>query len=212
MNITTFPAGNYGANTYLVENEQTHECLVVDPGGSFDLLRKMAEKYKIIPKHLLLTHGHFDHIGALEEVRDYYRADVYAHAECSRAIFDPLLNLSAYGVMNPDGQIKCEPAENILTDGQDIELCGFKLKAIHVPGHSKGSMVFVIEKCAFTGDVLFKMSMGRTDLLGGDAAAMDESLKKLKKLLAPDIKILPGHGEESMMAYELEHNPFLRSL
>ena len=212
MNIMTFPAGIYGANTYLVQNEQTRECIVVDPGGSFDLLQDMAGKYKLCIKHVLLTHGHFDHIGALEEVRGYYRADVYAHAECSRAIFDPLLNLSSYGGMNSDGQIKCEPAENILIDGQDIELCGFKIKAIHAPGHSKGSMVYVIERCAFTGDVLFKMSIGRTDLLGGDTEGMGDSLNKLKKLLPSEIKILPGHGDESMMSYELEHNPYLTRL
>ena len=114
--------------------------------------------------------------------------------------------------MNSDVQIKCEPAETILIDGQDIELCGLKIKAIHAPGHSKGSMVYVIERCAFTGDVLFKMSVGRTDLLGSDPNAMGDSLIKLKKLLPAEMKILPGHGEESMMSFELEHNPYLTRL
>ena len=212
MNIMTFPAGIYGANTYIVENDETRECIIIDPGGSFDILKKMAEQYRLLPKHVLLTHGHFDHIGALNEVRDYYRTDVYAHAECSRAIFDPLLNLSVYGDMSADGQIKCEPAENVLTDGQDIELCGLKIKAIHAPGHSKGCMIYVIEKCAFTGDVLFKQSIGRMDLLGSDVNQMRETLEKLKKMLPSDMKILPGHGEESLMSYEMENNRYLINL
>lgn len=208
----TFPTGVYGANTYLIGNEQTRECIIVDPGGSFDLIRKTIEKHKLKLKHVLLTHGHFDHIGALNEVREYYKADVYAHAECSRAIFDPLLNLSAYGGMSQGEEIKCEPAENILIDGQDISLCGFQIKAIHAPGHSKGCMVFVVGRCAFTGDVIFKQSIGRTDLLGSDAKVMGESLAKLKKMLTSDMKILPGHGEESFMKYEIENNQYLSRL
>ncbi len=212
MNIMTFPTGVYGVNTYFVINEETKECIIIDPGGSFDLIKNMLEKYKIIPKHILLTHGHFDHIGALNEIREYYKVDVYAHAECSRAIFDPLLNLSTYKDMASGEQIKCEPVENVLTDGREIDICGFKIKAIHTPGHSKGCMVFVVGGCAFTGDALFRMSIGRTDLLGSDAKAMKESLIKLKKILTPDMKILPGHGEESFFSYELEYNPFLSRL
>ena len=212
MNLTTFPTGIYGVNTYILSNEENSECIIIDPGGSFDLIKKMIDKYKLTPKHILLTHGHFDHIGALNEMREYYRVDVYAHAECSRAIFDPLLNLSAYTGMTTGIQMKCEPAENILTDGQELDLCGIKVKAIHAPGHSKGCIVYIAEDCVFTGDVLFNMSIGRTDLLGSDASQMKESLIKLKKILQRDMKVYPGHGTGSYMSQELENNPFLTRL
>ena len=212
MNIVTFPTGIYGANTYLIIGEPENECIIVDPGGSFDLIKEMVQKYNIVPKHILLTHGHFDHIGALNEVRNYYNADVYAHAECSKAIFDPLLNLSVYAGLSGEDQIKCEPVEHVLSDCEEINLCGLRIKAIHSPGHSKGSMVYIVEKCAFTGDVLFKMSIGRTDFLGSNAHAMGESLTRLKNMLPSETKILPGHGEESFMSYELENNPFLSKL
>ncbi len=212
MNIITFPTGIYGVNTYLIENSATHETIMIDPGGSFDLIQKMLDDNKLKLKHVLLTHGHFDHIGALEQVRSYYGVDVYAHAECSKTIFDPLLNLSVYDGIAMDGQVKCEPVDHTLADGQECELCGLKFKAIHAPGHSRGSMVYVVGRCAFTGDVLFKMSIGRTDFLGSDANAMHDSLVKLKGMLTSDMQILPGHGEESYMSKELESNPFLQNL
>ncbi len=212
MNIMTFPTGVMGANTYFVVNEETKECIIIDPGGSFDLICEAMQNHRLKPKHILLTHGHFDHIGALEQVRDYYKSDVYAHADCSRAIFDPLLNLSVYASL-PDGrQAKCEPAENLLVDGQELELCGLKVKAVHAPGHSKGSMVYVINHCVFTGDVLFKLSIGRTDFLGSDPNAMHQSLIKLKKIIPPEYKLLPGHGEETHMSYEIDNNPFMSQL
>ena len=212
MNIITFPTGIYGANTYLIENSETHETIMIDPGGSFDLIQKMLSEHNLKLKHVLLTHGHFDHIGALEQVRNYYGVDVYAHAECSKTIFDPLLNLSAYGNSPIGDQIKCEPVEHTLSEGQEFELCGLKFKAIHAPGHSRGSMVYVVGRCAFTGDVLFKMSIGRTDFLGSDANDMHNSLIKLKGMLTSDMQILPGHGEESYMSKELDSNPFLKDL
>ena len=212
MNIITFPAGIYSANTYFIENEQTKECIIVDPGGNFELIKSMVEEYELKPKHVLLTHGHFDHIGALNDVRAHYGADVYAHAECSRTIFDPLLNLSVMAGLPKQEQIKCDPVERTLADCQEVVLCDMRIKAVHCPGHSKGSAVYLLERCAFTGDVLFKMSIGRTDFLGSDPNAMTESLTRLKEIIEPSAKLLPGHGEETNMQYELDNNPFLTRL
>lgn len=209
MNLISFPTGVYGVNTYILSNEESGECIIIDPGGSYDQIKRSIIRYGLIPKHILLTHGHFDHIGALNELREFYKIDVYAHAECSRAIFDPMLNLSVYEEASLGEQTKCEPVENILIDGQEIELCGIKIKAIHAPGHSKGCIVYLVQDCAFTGDVLFNMSIGRTDLLGSDNVEMSNSLIKLKKVISPDMKVYPGHGAGSYMSKELESNPFL---
>ncbi len=212
MNIMTFPTGVMAVNTYFVVNEETKECIIIDPGGSFDLICDVVQNHRLKPKHVLLTHGHFDHIGALEQVREYYKTDVYAHAECSKAIFDPLLNLSVYANLPQEEQIKCEPAENIITDGQELELCSLKIKGLYAPGHSRGSMIYIIEQNAFTGDVIFRMSIGRTDFLGSDSNEMQQSLTKLKKIIPPAFRLLPGHGEESVMSYEADNNPFMAGL
>lgn len=207
MNIISFPTGMFSVNTYIISNG-IKECIIIDPGGSFDMIKKRMEKHKLEPKHVLLTHGHFDHIGALNEIREQYDVNVYAHKMCSRAITDSRLNISDFAAISRE-KVICEPAENIIEDNQEFNLCNLNINAIYTPGHSLGSMVYIIEDCAFTGDVLFRLSIGRTDFLGGSMELMKESLDRLKTILKPENRILPGHNDESIFSYELENNPYL---
>ena len=208
MNIITCPTGLFGVNTYIVSKDGSNDCIVIDFGENFDRIKSVIEKNNLNPKHALLTHGHFDHIDSLTEFKRVYNVDVCAHEKCSDALEDARLNVSAYSMISKK-EIVCEKAENIIADGEEFCLCGLNIKAIHAPGHSMGSMVYVIEDCAFTGDVLFRMSIGRTDFFGGDSQEIKKSLEKLKRILKPDMKIYPGHGESSTMEFELKNNPYL---
>ncbi|MCK5130143.1 MAG: MBL fold metallo-hydrolase [Clostridiales bacterium] len=208
MKVITCATGIFGVNTYLISEKDSNECIIIDPGG-FEKVQQAITENELIPKHILLTHGHFDHIGGLKQIRDTYHIDVYAHTYSSTAIQDPRLNASA-NTMISRKEIICDVAENIIEDDQSITLCALEIKAIYAPGHSMGSMVYVIDDCVFTGDVLFRLSIGRTDFYGGDYVQMKQSLDKLKSMLTPDMKIYPGHGESSVFSYELDYNPYLR--
>ncbi len=209
MNIITCPTGLFGVNTYLISKEGSKECIVIDLGENVDRIKRVIKDNDLIPKHVLLTHGHFDHISSLNEFRELYDIDVYAHELCSKALTDSNLNVSAHSMISRK-EIICKEAENILSDGEQFSLCGLDIKAIHAPGHSLGSMVYIIYDNAFTGDVIFRMSIGRTDFVGGDTDVMMQTLAKLKNALSNNTKIYPGHGESSTMEFELENNPYLR--
>lgn len=210
MNIITCPTGMLGVNTYFITKDGEKDCIIIDPGGSFDRIKDIVKENELVPKHVLLTHGHFDHIGALNDIRKEYDVDVYAHTNASKAIGDPVTNISA-DVRLSNIKVVCEKAENIVEDGDEFVLCSLPIKVIYAPGHSEGSVVYIIEDCAFTGDVLFRQSIGRTDFLGGDPRKMGQSIKRLKTILKPEMKIYPGHFASSTFAEELRHNPYLGS-
>jgi glyoxylase-like metal-dependent hydrolase (beta-lactamase superfamily II) len=208
MNIITCPTGMLGVNTYFITQDGNKDCILIDPGGSFDRIMDVVAENNFVPKHILLTHGHFDHIGALNDMRREYSVDVYAHENASRAIGDPVTNISADARLS-NKNIICEPAEHLVNDGDELVLCSLSIKVVYAPGHSEGSVVYIIEDNAFTGDVLFRQSIGRTDFLGGNPRKMGQSIKKLKEILKPEMKIYPGHFARSTFAEELRSNPYL---
>jgi glyoxylase-like metal-dependent hydrolase (beta-lactamase superfamily II) len=208
MNIITCPTGMLAVNTYFITQDSKKECIIIDPGGSFDRIMEIVQENNLVPKHVLLTHGHFDHIGALNDMRREYFIDVYAHENASRALGDPVVNLSANAGLSSQS-IVCEKAEHIVEDDDEFTLCGLTIKAIYAPGHSEGSMVYIIGNSVFSGDVIFRQSIGRTDFLGGSARKMGQSIKKLKSILKPEMKIYPGHFASTTFAEELRTNPYL---
>lgn len=195
-----------GVNTYVLYNEKTREAVIIDP--SFDTKKikdcVKAEKLKVVA--IFLTHGHYDHIAGLEEIRSQYGVPVYIGKDDAQMLLDSRINLSeSFGE-----PITCKPAEHLLEDGETIHVAGMQIKAISTPGHTRGGVTYVVDDVLFTGDTLFNLSIGRTDFPGGD---FDELMQSLKKLSALDEKedytVHPGHESSSSLDFEIINNPYM---
>lgn len=197
MFLKRIQAGALDTNCYLLGDEAAGQGAVVDPGGSFDLLwREMAASGLKFDK-ILLTHGHFDHTGAVEELRRALGGvSVYLHA-ADAALLGADRLFPALGETVPYGE------------GDTVAVGKLTLSVLHTPGHTPGSVTLAGEGLLFTGDTLFAGSMGRTDFAGGSGADMMASLKRLGEL-AGDWRVLPGHGEETTLDRERKCNPYLQ--
>ena len=203
MKIKRIDPGFGCSNTYIVWDEKSGDGVMVDPGGFAEKL--IAEAVGVNIKYIVLTHSHFDHIGALEKVAQITGAPVVIYKDEALALTDPKYNLSRLAGV-PENK---KEADITVSDGETLCVGDIQLKFIHTPGHTKGCMcMFVGEKDLITGDTLFNGSIGRTDFEGGDFAQMKESLAKLCRL-DDDVKIYPGHGEESTIGFEKMTNPYL---
>lgn len=185
------------------------KAVIIDPGGDADRIDAALRRLHLEPEAILLTHSHADHIGAVEELLAEWPGLVLAcSAETSRRIGDPRLNLS---VMM--GQtIRVAPAGRILADGEEFSFAGLQWRAVEVPGHDPGEMVFILGDGhqVFTGDAVFEGSIGRSDFPGGDGYLLVEGVKALLSSLPVDGILYPGHGGDTRVGLELAHNPFLR--
>ncbi len=206
MKIAKFILGNMQTNCYFIIDENTRKCIVVDPADDIDvILNKLKDKNLTVDK-ILLTHGHFDHMLALEKLRDETKAPLYIHMADNELLLDPEKSLMSFyaGVKTP-----CRAADVLLKDGDIIELGEYQIKVMHTPGHTKGSCCFLIENDMICGDTLFRGNIGRYDFYGGDYQTLMESVAKIKELKT-DYKIYPGHGASSRLSYEKEYNLYMR--
>ncbi len=196
MRIERFVVGPLSTNCYLLES--SGEAAVIDPGDLPPELAGAIAGTRL--KYVLLTHGHFDHAGAAEEVRRRFGGELLYHRAERQVFF-------AFGKAPPE-------ADGYLEEGQEIRLGDEILSVKHLPGHSPGSVVFLWERgeVAFCGDLLFAGAVGRWDLPGGSFVELQESLRRLISSLSPKWKIYPGHGEPTDLAAERVRNPFLRDL
>ena len=203
MEIVKLKTGVLGVNTYLVSDNDT-EAFVVDPGGDAQKIGQTAAEKGWNIQAVLLTHGHFDHIGALRELqRD--GAEVYVHAADAPMLWDAQASLAAqFGYTT-------EPcrADHLLTGGEELSLCGMNLRVIATPGHTPGGVCYLVGDVIFSGDTLFCASIGRTDLPTGSSSQLVRSVKEKIMILPEDTKIYPGHMEETSVQFEKEHNPFI---
>ena len=206
MRIIKKTVGEVETNCYIVVNEARNECFVIDPGDEEEVLIAAIEESKAAPKAVLLTHGHFDHIYAVEPLVKKYGIPVYASENEAALLAEPEMNCSAYY----GREVSIVP-ENYIEDGDTFEIAGFKIKGIHTPGHTKGSMCFYIEKegVLFSGDTLFMGSVGRTDLPTGNTHLLLESLRDKIIVLPPETVICPGHGPETKLDYEKRNNSYM---
>ena len=188
-------------NAYLLADPATKEACLIDPGADARALKDFINKNKFILKFIINTHGHGDHIGA----NGNFAAPICIHRLDKDFLTDPSKNLSPLFMFN----IKSPPAARLLEDGDDLELGSLKLRVIHTPGHTPGSISLELDGIAFTGDTLFNGGIGRTDFDYGDEAALLESIQKRLLVLRDDTIIYPGHGEPSTIGAERETNPFL---
>lgn len=199
--------GFFQSNCYILWDSESPECVIIDPGEEVKRIISIIELYKLKPVAILLTHCHIDHAAGVKELVERYSIPFYMHKE-EVPIYKSMPEQGMwFGVFysNPP-----EP-ENFLEDGQEIQFGNLKIKALHFPGHSPGLLCFLIEDMLFTGDLLFQGSIGRVDLPGGSEEKMYESLIKLRNF-PENLRIFPGHGEETELGFELGNNPFLLNL
>lgn len=205
MKIIRMMAGVYGVNCYLLYDE-SKEGIVVDPGGDVDEILEVIKENELDIKYIVLTHGHGDHIGGLMGLKAALDVPVMVHEFEKELLMDGSKNLSPTMAM---GKVEVEP-DILLKDGDKIKVGNGEILVIHTPGHTKGGISLKIGDNILTGDTLFKGSIGRTDLLGGNYEQIIESIKT-KILVYPDETMIhPGHGPSSTIASEKTSNPFLK--
>lgn len=198
--------GPMGANCYIISCPETKKAAVIDPGADGKkILRWILEKgYQV--EYILLTHGHLDHIGAVDEVRDTFEAKVGIHSEDAGMLTDGRKNLSSY--FGPS--IVMKPADLLLEDGQVLSIGRLTLTVLTTPGHSPGSVCFVTPDGLISGDTLFAGSIGRTDFPGGSLEQLLEGVDQKLMVLPEETRVFPGHGEETTIGREKRENPFLK--
>jgi hydroxyacylglutathione hydrolase len=207
MKYQRVPLGPLQTNCYIIENDKK-ECLIVDPGEEGRKLVQLLEQRKLTPVAVLLTHAHFDHIGALDDVRKRYDLPVYVHVKEKDWLTDPALNGSQFFMM---GAISVQAATHHLTKEGPLSIGDFTCEVYETPGHSPGSVSYYFKEAGIiaSGDVLFEGSIGRTDLTGGNHEQLLQSIHKKLLVLPEDTIVLCGHGRETNIGDEMESNPFL---
>lgn len=208
MKWMRIPLGPLQTNCYLLINSEK-ECIVFDPGEEGGKLLSIIQKQKLIPKAILLTHAHFDHIGAVDVLRNEYHIPVYLHKREAEWLKDSSLNGSQSFMMAQP--ISIEPPDELINNEGTMIIGSFSFELLETPGHSPGSVSFYVKEIdvVFSGDALFQGSIGRTDLLGGNQEQLLSSIHKKLLVLPEDTMVLSGHGPETTIQSEMDTNPFL---
>ncbi len=199
--------GPVATNCYLLYNEDTKESLIVDPADRADVIEQFINDKQLHLKAILLTHGHFDHIGAASQLCETYNIKIYGHKSEEDVISNPQINLSS--VMGRT-QLSLHLDEK-LEDKQNLNLIGLNIHVIHTPGHTAGGVCYYIasEGILFSGDTLFACSVGRTDFPGGSSSMLTAAIRDKLFVLPDDTKVFTGHGEQTSIKYEKMYNPFI---
>lgn len=205
MTVKKFITGPVQANTYLVYDE-TKEGFIVDPGAYNAQLNQMIEQENINLKYIVLTHGHADHIGGVDSILNLYPdVKIVAHRLEEEMLTNPGFNLSVE-IYNRPVVIKTD----IFVEDMDSLKCGnMELVFMHTPGHSEGGICILCDGCIFSGDTLFRASIGRTDFEGGSYPQIVKSIKEKLFVFPDQTLVYPGHMSETTIGYEKEYNPFV---
>lgn len=220
--IAGFPAGPWGTNCFVVATGVGSECVVIDPGkdamGGVD---EVVRENRLQPVAVLVTHGHLDHMWSVTPVCEARGIPAYIHPADRHLLADPMAGISGDTRLMFEqmtgGRLEFAEPDDVrsLQDGTEVELAGLRFAVRHSPGHTPGSAVFLTDAEAdippimYSGDLLFAGSIGRTDLPGGDTAAMMRSLADVVLGQPEEMVVLPGHGPQTTIGQELRTNPFL---
>lgn len=206
MKIVNIPTGMLQANTYLVCDETSRLGFIVDLGGYSKELKNIIEKNDIQIQYIVLTHGHGDHIGGVQEhLKDFPDAKVVCSRAEEKMLLDPELNEAHH--FGPE-KVSFKP-DILVDEGDTLTVGNMTMKFIMTPGHTEGGMCILVDDVLFSGDTLFCRSIGRTDLAGGDFRTIMESIKKKLFLLPDETQVLPGHMGPTTIGFEKENNPFV---
>lgn len=208
MKVEKHVLGMVGTNCYLVYDEETKDAFLIDPADNSEFLEGRITAEGLKPRAILLTHGHFDHIMAVNELSGIYRIPVYAHEQEAFVLKSPEYNLcSTFGV--PDAGIT---ADRLVKDGQELTIAGFEVRVLHTPGHTIGGCCYYLEKekAVFTGDTLFYGSVGRTDFPTGSMSQLIHSIQEKLMVLPDDVMVYPGHESRTTIGQERADNPYLK--
>lgn len=200
--------GDLGTNCYIIVNHDTNECIVFDPAAEPEVLKEIFSDPGFKLQAIFLTHGHYDHIGAVKELKDTFQVPVYASKEENEQVLGKLqVNLSAMF-----GEPVTLQADEVLRDGQKIEIIGTTFTCILTPGHTAGGMCYYNEELqsVIAGDTLFCGSVGRTDFPTGNGAVLLNSIHEKLFTLPDETKVFPGHMDSTTIAWEKEHNMVCR--
>ena len=195
MQVTRLPLGVYQANCYIIYEENSKSCCVLDPGGEAKKVLEFMELRGLSLDAVLLTHGHFDHVGAVKELHEATGCKVYL---CTEDCTMPA-KWTAGELFYTDSYV----------EGDELNLAGLTIQVLHTPGHTPGSVCLLAENSLFTGDTLFAGSCGRTDLPGGDQSVLFNTLLRLATL-EEDYTCYPGHSGSTTLAREKQYNPFIK--
>ncbi|MBQ1548725.1 MAG: MBL fold metallo-hydrolase [Lachnospiraceae bacterium] len=199
--------GPVSTNCYFIINSDTDEAIIIDPGAEPKYLVERIEDSRLRPVAILLTHGHFDHAGAAEELKKKYGIKIYAFEGERETLKNPIFNLSGDMFSLPEEY----SADEYLKDNEKTTLAGLTFTTLHTPGHTPGGCGFYFseEKILFAGDSLFYGSVGRTDFPGGSMSQLVRSIKEKFFTLPEDTVVFTGHGEETTIGFEKDNNPFI---
>ncbi|TAL30641.1 MAG: MBL fold metallo-hydrolase [Spirochaetes bacterium] len=204
MNIVTLENGPFQVNSYLLYDMSARSGIIIDPGSSIQELLARIEKENIQLQAILCTHGHIDHVAGVNEVKARFGVPLWMNRGDSELLETLPQQARMFGVKNP-GPVVIDvelPGEGA------VEIGGITITLLRTPGHSPGSLSFVIDDTVFSGDTLFNFSIGRTDLPGGSYEALIASIENKLFALPDDTRVLSGHGPETTIGKEKEFNPF----
>lgn len=209
MELSKLVLGVVSTNCYIIKNMNTKEAIIIDPGDEAATIKDYVESEGMDIKAILLTHGHFDHIMAVNELVNSYRVSVYASESEKRLLEDPNVNCSA-DIRKPY-IVYCE---NLVKEEEILSIAGFKIKVIGTPGHTAGCVCyyFMEQQIMFSGDTIFLESVGRTDLPTGNERVLLQSIKEKLIPLDDKIEVFPGHGPDTTIGYEKRHNMYFQRI
>ena len=208
MNVETITVGCLSTNCYLCVCDHTSEAIVIDPGADAERILNQIRRRKVTVTTIVLTHAHFDHLLAAQAVQQATEAELAIHRLEAEQLENPS---NLFPGVQPDPP-KGLQADRKLEHGDILQVGQMRGRILHTPGHSPGgiSLSFPQNRCVFCGDVLFRRSVGRTDLPGGDAQTLLDSITQLLLGMPDDTIVYPGHGPKTSIGYERRNNPWLR--
>lgn len=206
MKLKIMTVGPLEENCYIVYDEKKHDAFIVDPGDEAERIAGFIDAEGLIPQFIINTHGHWDHVGAVAALKEKYGVPFYLHSADEEWLKEPLCHL--FGESNIQGLT----VDRALVDGEVLTFAGQTICVLHTPGHTKGGCTFWMKEMdvAFTGDTLFKGTVGRTDFPGGSYEEILDSVQHKLSVLPDSCTVFPGHGPKSDMAWERAHNPYMR--